>query len=238
MDTATPAAVSSAKSAASAPSITDVEAPARDDSAYGQVRSLIASGELASGSWLRETTLADRIGVSRTPIREALNRLAAEGLVELSRNKGAQVVSFSPDDIAGLYDVRAGFEPHAVLLSIPNLTDDDVAELASLSERMEAVVADGGDMAGLSALNAAFHGIFIERCGNRHVATALQAVMRPAVVAHTFRKYSADALRRSMQHHAELVAAAESRDGEWAEAVMRTHILAARNAAGANPSTR
>lgn len=219
-------------------SVTPDSTRTSNDSAYGQVRSMIASGELAAGSWLRETTLADRIGVSRTPIREALNRLAAEGLVELSRNKGAQVVSFSPDDVAGLYDVRAGFEPHAVLLSVPKLTDDDITELASLSERMEAVVAEGGDLAGLSALNAAFHGIFIERCGNRHVATALQSVMRPAVVAHTFRKYSAEALRRSMQHHAELVAAAAARDGEWAESVMRTHILAARNAAGAHPSTR
>ncbi|MEG9247125.1 GntR family transcriptional regulator [Arthrobacter sp. Soc17.1.1.1] len=219
-------------------SVTPDSTRTSNDSAYGQVRSMIASGELAAGSWLRETTLADRIGVSRTPIREALNRLAAEGLVELSRNKGAQVVSFSPDDVAGLYDVRAGFEPHAVLLSVPKLTDDDITELASLSERMEAVVAEGGDLAGLGALNAAFHGIFIERCGNRHVATALQSVMRPAVVAHTFRKYSAEALRRSMQHHAELVAAAAARDGEWAESVMRTHILAARNAAGAHPSTR
>ncbi|WP_298254644.1 GntR family transcriptional regulator [uncultured Arthrobacter sp.] len=212
--------------------------PDRDVSAYGQVRAMIASGELAAGAWLRETTLADRIGVSRTPIREALNRLAAEGLVDLSRNKGAQVVDFSTEDVAGLYDVRSGFEPHAVRLSVPHLTDDDVAELASLSARMEAVVDGGGDMDGLSPLNAAFHGIFIERCGNRHVATALQAVMRPAVVAHTFRKYSEAALRRSMQHHAELVAAADARDGEWAEAVMRTHILAARNAAGDTPSTR
>lgn len=219
--------------------VTDTQRDApRDESAYGRLRSMIASGELAAGSWLREANLAERIGVSRTPIREALSRLAAEGLVELSRNKGAQVVDFSPEDVAGLYDVRAGFEPHAVLLSVPNLTDEDVVELAALSARMEAVVANGGDMEGLSALNAAFHGIFIERCGNRHVATALQAVMRPAVVAHTFRKYSGEALRRSMQHHAELVAAAEARDGEWAESVMRTHILAARNAAGANPSTR
>ncbi len=199
---------------------------------------MISSGELPAGSWLREAILAQRIGVSRTPIREALNRLAAEGLVELSRNKGAQVVSFSPEDVAGLYDVRAGFEPHAALLSVPNLTDDDVEQLASLSGRMEAIVEAGGDMDELSTLNSEFHGIFMERCGNRHFAIALQAVMRPAVVAHTFRKYSREAIRRSMQHHAELVAAAEARDGEWAEAVMRTHILAARNAAGANPSTR
>lgn len=202
------------------------------EGAYEQVRQLIAGGELPAGSWLREATLAERFGVSRTPIREALNRLAAEGLVEISKNKGAQVVSFTPDDVAGLYDVRAGFEPHAALLAVPRMTDDDVRELAALSARMEEVVR-AGRLDELGALNAAFHGIFVDRCGNRHFATALQSLMRPAVVAHTFRQYTPEALQRSMNHHAELVAAAEARDGEWAEAIMRTHILAARNAAGA-----
>ncbi len=208
-----------------------------DESAYAQVRAMISSGELAAGSWLRETTLAERVGVSRTPIREALNRLAAEGLVDISKNKGAQVVSFSPEDIAGLYDVRAGFEPHAVLLAVPRLSDEDVDQLASLAARMEAIV-ESGDLDKLSALNNAFHSMFMDRCGNRHFAIALQTVMRPAVVAHTFRKYSPEALHRSMLHHAELVAAAAAGDGEWAESVMRSHILAARNAAGANPSPR
>ncbi len=203
-----------------------------DEGTYAQVRALITSGELAGGSWLREKTLAERIGVSRTPIREALNRLSAEGMVEISRNKGAQVVSFTPDDVAGLYDVRAGFEPHAALLAVPRLTDQDVDRLAELAAAMEEVVRSG-HLDSLSALNSAFHGLFVDRCGNRHFATALQTLMRPAVVAHTFRKYSPEALNRSMLHHAELVAAARARDGEWAEAIMRTHILAARNAAGA-----
>ena len=90
-----------------------------DESPYARLRALIASGDVAPGSWLREAALAERLGVSRTPVREALNRLAAEGIVEISRNKGAQVVSFSPEDVAGLYDVRAGFEPHAALLAVP-----------------------------------------------------------------------------------------------------------------------
>lgn len=210
-------------------------ADAADESPYTRLRALIASGDVAPGSWLREAALAERLGVSRTPVREALNRLAAEGIVEISRNKGAQVVSFTPEDVAGLYDVRAGFEPHAALLAVPRLSDDDVERLAGLNTAMEAAAAEG-DLRTLGALNNEFHGVFVERCGNRHFAVALQTLMRPAVVAHTFGKYSPEALHRSMHHHAELVAAARARDGEWAEAVMRTHILAARNAAGARPS--
>ncbi|WP_326965933.1 FCD domain-containing protein [Arthrobacter sp. CG_A4] len=208
-----------------------------DETAYAQLRSIIVAGELPAGTWLRETSLAERMGVSRTPVREALNRLAAEGLVEISRNKGAQIFSFSPEDVTELYDVRAGFEPHAARLAVPRLDNDDVAHLAALSARMEEAVA-AGKLSELNALNSPFHGIFVEQCGNRHFAMALQAVMRPALVAHTFRIYSPEALKRSMLHHAELVAAAEARDGEWAEVIMRQHIRAAKNAAGARPSTR
>lgn len=200
-----------------------------DESAYAQLRAMLASGILEPGAWLREKTLAERIGVSRTPIREALNRLAAEGLVEISRNKGAQVVSFTAGDIADLYDVRAGFEPHAALLSVPRFTDVDVERLELLANQMEDAV-QAGRHTELSALNGEFHGIFVELCGNRHLSIALRAILRPTMVAHTFMSYTPEELKRSMQHHAELVAAAKARDGEWAEAVMRVHILAARNA--------
>ncbi|MET4059524.1 DNA-binding GntR family transcriptional regulator [Arthrobacter sp. UYP6] len=205
--------------------------PGSDESAYEQVHALIASGDVAPGSWLREKNLAERVGVSRTPIREALKRLAAEGVVEISRNKGARVVSFTPEDLAGLYQARAVFEPHATLLAVPRLTENDVDRLADLTAAMEEAVASG-TTSGLGALNKDFHEVFIERCGNGHFASTLRTLMRPAVVAHTFRNYSPDALRRSMHHHAELVLAARTRDAEWAESIMRSHILAARNAVG------
>lgn len=206
-----------------------VDPPGMDESTYRQVHALIASGELPAGAWLREKNLAERVGVSRTPVREALKRLAAEGMVEISRNKGARVVSFTADDLTGLYDARAVFEPHAVLLAVPRLTETDLERLESLAQAMEDAVASGTTTA-LGALNKDFHEIFIERCGNSYFASALRTLMRPAVVAHTFRNYSPDALRRSMLHHAELVLAARAADGEWAEAVMRSHILAARHA--------
>lgn len=204
------------------------------DRAYSQVLGMIASGELSAGSRLPEKALADITGVSRTPVRQALNRLGAEGVVELSRNKGAQVVSFSPSDIAALYEVRAQFEPQAVRLAVPRMTEGDRDQLAQMSSQMEAVTREGSNPEQLTELNNSFHGLFLERCGNRHLITALQAVMRPAIVTRTFRQYDERALRRSMMHHAELVDAAQAKDGEWAEAVMRAHILAARHITGAS----
>lgn len=205
------------------------DAAGRDESAYQQLRAAIAAGDIEPGSWLRETALAERLGVSRTPVREAIRRLASDGMVEISRHKGAQVVSFTPEDLAGLYDIRAQFEPHATLLAVPLLSDGDVETLASLSSTMEQRVRDGR-LEDLGTLNNAFHEVFVARCGNRYFTSALNSLMRPAVVAQTFRQYDSAALERSMRHHAELVVAARARDGEWAESVMRTHILAARNA--------
>jgi DNA-binding GntR family transcriptional regulator len=203
--------------------------------AYQAVTRMIAGGELEPGARLREQSLAQVIGVSRTPVREALSRLAAEGVVELSHNRGAQVASFSAADIDALFDVRSRLEPRAVALAVPRLSDEDLAELTDWSREMEAVAASGNDAERLNQLNNAFHGMFFDRCGNRLLAGALRGVIRPAIVAMTFHRYTPRALERSMHHHAEILEAAAADDAEWAESVMRTHILAARHGFAAFP---
>lgn len=200
--------------------------------AYAALLSRISSGEIGAGERLFEQSLAQDLGLSRTPVRDALKRLAAEGLVDIEPHRGAQVISFTPEDVAALYSMRAEFEPVATRLAVPRMSDDDVQLLAELSERMERVVADGTDPGGLTALNNQFHAVFVEGSGNRHLSIALRALFRPAVVSRTFRTYTPRALERSMQHHAELVEAAAARDGEWAEAVMRAHVLSARHVTG------
>lgn len=202
------------------------------DRVYAELLAQISEGRFEAGERLFEQALARDLGVSRTPVRDALKRLAAEGLVDATPNKGAQLVSFTPEDTAALYDIRAHFEPVACRLAVPGLGEEDLAELEDLNARMQEVVRGGQDPAGLTALNNAFHAVFVERCGNRHLAIALQALFRPAIVTRTFRQYDPRSLERSMQHHQELVEAARAGDGEWAEAVMRSHILAARHATG------
>lgn len=198
--------------------------------AYRMVTEMIASGELAPGARLREQTLAETIGVSRTPVREALGRLSAEGVVELTPNRGAQVVSFSAEDVNAMFDVRSRLEPQAVALAVPRLSPEDLDQILEWSKEMRKLAASGRDLERLNALNSSFHGIFFDRCGNRLLAGALRGVIRPSIVALTFRRYTPRALERSMLHHAEIVEAATIGDAEWAESVMRAHILAARHA--------
>ncbi|MCK0112679.1 GntR family transcriptional regulator [Ornithinimicrobium sp. F0845] len=202
------------------------------DRVYAELLARISEGQFAAGERLYEQALAQDLGVSRTPVRDALKRLAAEGLVDTTPNKGAQVVSFTAEDTVALYDLRAQFEPVACRLAVPRLSEDDLAELEDLDARMQAIVAGGQDPAELTRLNNRFHAIFVERCGNRHLSIALQALFRPAVVTRTFRQYSPRSLERSMQAHQQLVEAARAGDGEWAESVMRSHILSTRHATG------
>lgn len=204
------------------------------DRVYTELLDQISAGRFSAGERLFEQALARDLGVSRTPVRDALKRLAAEGLVDATPNKGAQLISFTPEETASMYDLRAQFEPVACRLAVLRLDADDIQRLQDLNDRMHTIVANGHDPAELTTLNNAFHAVFVDQCGNRHLAIALQALFRPTIVTTTFRRYDPRALERSMQHHRELVEAARAGDGEWAEAVMRSHILAARHATAAD----
>lgn len=200
--------------------------------AYQGVLSMILAGAVAEGEWLREVTLAEQLGVSRTPVREALKRLSAEGAVDLHPRRGAQVISLTEDETASLFELRARFEPLAVRLAVPRLSAEQLDALADLGDRMESLrEAARPDWAEMSRLNNEFHAVFIRHSGNRHLSLAIQTVIRPVLVARTFQTYTPQALERSMRHHAELVDAARVGDADWAEAVMRAHILAAQHAA-------
>lgn len=200
------------------------------EAAYRAILNMVLTQEVASGDRLRETALAELLGVSRTPVRQALNRLAAEGLVTLSPNKGAQVASWTEGDALAVLSLRALVEPFAVKLAVPVLDDASLATLEELDEQMRALGSDAGQAAEMGRLNVEFHGVFIAATQNSPLTASIMALARPALVTRTFSRYSPEAMRRSMNHHSELIVAARARDADWAESVMRSHILAARHA--------
>ena len=111
------------------------------------------------GSRLGEVELADRLGVSRTPVREALTRLAAEGLVEIIPNRGARVSRWTVTELEGVFDLRAVVEPRLTALAVPHAGPGDVAALDALAAEMVAVGTPGPaqDLDALVPLNRAFH---------------------------------------------------------------------------------
>lgn len=194
------------------------------------LRDRILHGELEAGSRLGEAELATGLGVSRTPVREALSRLAAEGLVEISPNRGARVATWTVAELEGVFEVRASLEPQLTGHAVAHATDADVDVLAGLAERMLAVgcPGPGQDLDALVPLNREFHDRLVALAGHPALATALAAAIHLPIVRRNFHTYDEASLRRSLAHHAEIVAALRAGDAAWARAVMTAHISNAR----------
>ncbi|HLR85618.1 MAG TPA: GntR family transcriptional regulator [Nocardioidaceae bacterium] len=204
-----------------------VETGRAAEHAYERIREQILAGDLAGGHWLRESDLATDIGVSRTPVREALRRLAAEGLVLYQQNRGMQVQSWRVEDLEDIFALRTVLEPWGSRLAASSELID-VDALAELAHAMDAVAAEPHpDFAELTELNNRFHGKILEASGNSRLPALIASIVRVPLVSRTFSLYSREALSRSLAHHHELVQAMADSDPDWAESVMRSHIRAA-----------
>jgi len=198
--------------------------------AASTLRDLILHGEFASGARLGEAELAQRLGVSRTPVREALTRLAAEGLVEIMPNRGARVASWTVAELQGVFDLRSVLEPRITELAVPRATEADLDGLDALAQEMVAVGSPGPaqDLDTLVPLNREFHDRLIALADQPALTTALAGAVRPPIVLRNFHAYDAASLRRSLAHHVEIVTAMRAGDPEWARSVMTAHIRNAR----------
>lgn len=194
------------------------------------VREMILDGRLSAGARLGEVELAARLGVSRTPVREALTRLGAEGLVELSPNRGARVATWTRAEIEAIFDLRSALEPRLTALAVGRATADDIEELDDLARQMLQVGLPGRaqDLDALVPLNRAFHGRLVELAGHSALANALSAAVKSPLQLRNFHTYDQRSMRRSLAHHVEIVDALRAGDAIWATSVMTAHIHNAR----------
>lgn len=200
----------------------------RADWALHKLRTAIVFGELAPGTRLRIAELAERLDVSATPLREALQHLAAEGLVELSPQRGARV---APLDIAGgldVYRVRLMLEPSALATAIranpPRDWDRQIA--TSLQELNRATNADPPDIAHFSAIHMQFHQSLLAPCGS---AWLLRISRQLAHHSTRFQMLSFGRRGGSeyiVQEHTRLVSLIGDRAADQAQAALRRHIQA------------
>jgi DNA-binding GntR family transcriptional regulator len=196
----------------------------------GTLRAAILHGELPAGARLGEVELAERLGVSRTPVREALSRLAAEGLVDVTANRGARVATWTVAELEGVFDLRTVLEPELTAHAVPAATPADAEELDRLAARMLDVGCPGPDqdLDALVPLNRAFHDRLVALAGQPALAAALAAAVQTPIVRRNFHTYDEASLRRSLAHHVEIAAAVRAGDADWARAVMTAHIRNAR----------
>jgi len=202
------------------------------DQTYEVIRQQIFDGTLEPGRRLVEADLALDIKVSRTPVREALQRLGADGLVELLPHRGARVREWTVDDLREIYELRAALEPLAADRAASRITPADCDRLAALCDEMEACLDDSGPASRdrYSGLNTAFHELIWKASGSDRLTGMIQSVVQLPLVVATFHRYSVWHMGRSCQHHREMTEAFRAGDGAWAGAVMRAHVLAASSA--------
>jgi DNA-binding GntR family transcriptional regulator len=188
---------------------------------YAELRDWILSGSLASGERLHDMELAARLGVSRTPVREALRRLEDEGLVQTSPNRWTRVTPLEVGDALSLYPIIWRLESLAFDLAIDVLGDTELEELERTNQRLAAAL-EAGDALAASAADHEFHQIFIDRCGN----SQLMAILRDAkmklrrIEIHYFGSLAS---RESVTEHASLLTSLELGDFEGVTAAIEAN---------------
>lgn len=195
------------------------------DRAYSTIREMIMSGELSPGDPLGEEALAERCGVSRTPIRDALRRLEADMLVARTDTQRSFVADWSLDDIADVFELRAMLEGHAARRAAERMDDKTLKALRYCNAQLrQAVTTSPPDVDNFLERNREFHGLILEKAGSRKLVSLLASVIEQPVVWRTAHHYGEEELRRSCGEHEELLAAFARRDGAWAESIMAGHI--------------
>lgn len=199
------------------------------ETAYRRIRHMILTGEMRSGDKLLENQLATAIGVSRTPVREALNRLNAEGLVVLERYRRGIVADFSLDDAVEIFRLRAVLEGHAAGRAAIRISNADLERLQELERVMEKQFQELGwnqHLEGFDKLNAEFHAVIASAAESPRLEKILASSLE--LPASIFNRYSEPVevrTRRTHAQHREILAALSARNAEWAQAAMNAHLF-------------
>ena len=198
--------------------------------AYDAIRRAILDGQYSPGSALREEQLAGEVGVSRTPVREALRRLHSDGLVESVRNSGTFVSDLSDADLLEIFELRAVLEAYVARKAARVIADDALAELERLAATMEAATGDEEERRRIfGLLNTAFHTVILKASSSRLAESILQRMFEvPLVPLKQYRLRRWVNIDRSNRQHREIIEALREHDPEWAALCMESHLLSTR----------
>jgi DNA-binding GntR family transcriptional regulator len=190
---------------------------------FQKLRLLLVEGKIAPGSKLNERELAESLHVSRTPIREAIRRLAADGLVELITNRGAIALQLSLEDVIHTFDVIADLEGFSGELAANNITNTALSELEALQYEMMASYARR-DLSSYYKLNLRIHHL-INQAANNPVLTQLFSQVNARIEALRFRS-NQDGVKweKAVEEHQEMLDALKTRDSVRMRKIMIQHV--------------
>jgi DNA-binding GntR family transcriptional regulator len=198
------------------------------------LRHQILAGTYSPGERLREERLARDLNVSRTPVRQALMKLEAEGTVEMEPKRGARVRSFSAEDVWNVYDLRAVLESHAAQRAAQRVRE---SELSGMRESIEEFARHGGEadhdpegqVRWLVKCNQQFHDAIVVASGNPRLEMLLQRTVELPLIFKAVFWYTPYERSIANHHHRLILNALEEGDGERAEILMREHVYEGRD---------
>lgn len=197
------------------------------DQAYSRLRSAIVTGVLKPGQRLVERDLGDRLGISRTPLREAIIRLVHEGIVESLPSGRWAVTAVDDREARELYAIRMALEGYATRLAAERASAEEVGELHRIVDLQRRHL-DPLDESILENLNEVFHKTLYAMSSMRRLTDLIEMYRTTVMNYRLYHVYQEDEIHVAVDQHAEIASALDRRDADTAEVLLRDHIARAR----------
>lgn len=194
------------------------------DVVFNTLRQAILRGELKPGERLMELKLANKLGVSRTPIREAIRKLELEGLVVMSPRKGAEVAEITEDNLRDVLEVRGALEELAMELACERIENQDIAKLKRAAEDFKMVLTSD-DITKIAEADVAFHDIIYMTTKNKRLIQLLNNIREQMYRYRVEYLKQKECYQQLIKEHNEMIIALMDRDKELAVKITKSHIV-------------
>ncbi|RTG97496.1 GntR family transcriptional regulator [Thermus scotoductus] len=201
------------------------------DQAYEYIKSLLFKGAFPPGSWLRIEPLAQRLGVSTVPVREALTRLVGDGLLEKLPHQGFRVRAFTRQEVAEIYELRCALEKHAAKLAAQRRTPETLeileqlhADVLETMPQLSEEAVDSEVLARFRAYNQQFHTQIVAMAGNTQLAETYRNIALQIEYLVGQAAYIPGRAAQALREHERLLQALRLGDGEEAQRIVEAHL--------------
>src|SRR5690554_5012091 len=198
--------------------------PILHDTVVDHLRDMIVEGQLPAGSRINERGLCETLGISRTPLRQVVKVLAAEGLIDITPNRGASVAEMSLTDVLEAFELMAGLESPSGELACERISDAELTELQSLHDEMVAC-RKREDLSGYYNRNRQIHNLIIQATRNQTLRQVYETTNRRLHALRFQSNFDVQKWDRAIAEHETILEALKKRDGTQLSAVLKQHLL-------------
>jgi len=201
------------------------------DKAYEIIKLAVLDGTFQPGERLIESKLVDLVGVSRTPIREAIKQLSADNYLVTKPNSGVAVAKWSDQELEDVFKLRAMTEGMIARRAAEKISAPQIESLKACANAIDNLLKNGQpfDIPLFLRENAAFHETLVTAAGSVILSQMLARLISPPIVYQVAHNFTAAELTRSNSHHREIIDSMTARDGDWAYHAMQSHVMSAYN---------